>query len=139
MSVELHRVTVDDLELFDRVAEEVFDRPIVADRLRCYLAEAGHLMILAVEEGVVVGQCAAVVHRHPDKVTELYVDELGTAPSHQRQGIGRRMIDAMFEWGRELGCKESWLGTELDNVAANALYRGIDGRYDTMAYYEFEL
>jgi aminoglycoside 6'-N-acetyltransferase I len=49
------------------------------------------------------------------------------------------MIEAMFEWGRELGCKESWLGTELDNVAANALYRTIDGRRDTMAYYEFEL
>ncbi len=139
MSVELHRVTIDDLELFDRVADEVFDAPIVPERLRQYLAEPGHLMILAVEDGVVVGQCAAVIHRHPDKVTELYIDELGTAPLHQRQGIGRRMIDATFEWGRELGCKESWLGTELDNVAANALYRSIDGRRDTMAYYEFEL
>jgi len=139
MSVELHRVTVGDVELFDRVAGEVFDGPIVPERLRHYLAEPGHVMILAIEDGVVVGQCAAVIHRHPDKVTELYIDELGTAPSHQRQGIGRRMIDAMFEWGRELGCKESWLGTELDNVAANALYRAIDGRRDTMAYYEFEL
>ena len=139
MSVELQRVTIDDVEVFDRVADEVFDGPIVPDRLRHYLAEPGHLMILAVEGGVVVGQCAAVIHRHPDKVTELYIDELGTAPSHQRQGIGRRLIDAMFEWGRELGCKESWLGTELDNVAANGLYRAIDGRRDTMAYYEFEL
>ena len=139
MSVQLHRVTLDDVELFDRVAEEVFDGPILPERLRHYLAEPGHVMILAIEDDVVVGQCAAVIHRHPDKVTELYIDELGTAPSHQRQGIGRRMIDAMFEWGRELGCKESWLGTELDNVAANALYRAIDGRRDTMAYYEFEL
>ena len=139
MSVELRRVTVDDVELFDRVAEAVFDGPIVPERLRHYLAESGHVMILAIEDGLVVGQCAAVIHRHPDKVTELYIDELGTAPSHQRRGIGRRMIDAMFEWGRELGCKESWLGTELDNVAANALYRAIDGRRDTMAYYEFEL
>ena len=139
MSVELQRVTIDDVEVFDRVADEVFDGPIVPDRLQHYLAEPGHLMILAVEGGVVVGQCAAVIHRHPDKVTELYIDELGTAPSHQRQGIGRRLIDAMFEWGRELGCRESWLGTELDNVAANGLYRAIDGRRDTMAYYEFEL
>ena len=139
MSVELQRVTIDDVDLFDRVAEDVFDGPIVPERLRHYLAEPGHVMILAIEDGVVVGQCAAVIHRHPDKVTELYIDELGTAPSHQRQGIGRTMIDAMFEWGRELGCKESWLGTELDNIAANALYRAIDGRRDTMAYYEFEL
>ena len=139
MSVDLRRVTIDDIELFDRVADAVFDELIVPELLRRYLAEPGHLMILAVDDGVVVGQCAAVIHRHPDKVTELYVDELGTATSHLRQGIGRSMIDAMFEWGRELGCKESWLGTELDNVAANALYRAIDGRTDTMAYYEFEL
>ena len=87
MSVELRRVTVDDLELFDHIADGVFDDAIVPERLRRYLAEPGHLMILAVDDGVVVGQCAAVVHRHPDKVTELYVDELGTATSHQRQGI----------------------------------------------------
>jgi ribosomal protein S18 acetylase RimI-like enzyme len=139
VSVELRRVTLDDCELFECVADDVFDEAIMPERLREYLAAPGHLMILAVDDGVVVGQCAAVIHRHPDKVTELYIDELGTAPSRQRQGIGRKMIDAMFEWGRELGCEESWLGTELDNVAANALYRAIHGRTDTMAYYEFKI
>src|SRR4030095_15056196 len=114
MPVELHRVTSDDVDLFDRIADDVFDEPIVPERLCDYLAEPGHLMILAVDDGIVVGQCAAVVHRHPDKVTELYIAEWGTATSRQRQGIGRSMIDAMFEWGRELDCKESWLGTELD-------------------------
>ena len=139
MSVDLRRVTSDDGALFDRIADDVFDEPIDVARLQQYLAEPGHMMIVAIDDGVVVGQCAAVIHRHPDKVTELYIDELGTAPSHQRRGIGRRMIDAMFDWGRELGCKESWLGTELDNVAANALYRVIQGKADTMAYFEFEL
>jgi len=139
MSLNLRRVTSDDGALFERIADDVFDEPVDPKRLQQYLAEPGHMMIVAIDDGVVVGQCAAVIHRHPDKVTELYIDELGTAPSHQRRGIGRRMIDAMFDWGRELGCKESWLGTELDNVAANALYRAIQGKADTMAYFEFEL
>jgi len=139
MSVNLRRVTSDDGALFERIADDVFDEPVDPKSLQQYLAEPGHMMIVAIDDGVVVGQCAAVIHRHPDKVTELYIDELGTAPSHQRRGIGRRMIDAMFDWGRELGCKESWLGTELDNVAANALYRAIQGKADTMAYFEFEL
>ena len=137
--IELVRITPTAMSLFDRIADEVFDEPIRPDCVSAYVVEPGHLMILAVDAGLVVGQCAAVIHRHPDKVTELYIDELGTAATHRRQGIARRMIDAMFEWGRELGCKESWLGTELDNVAANALYRAIDGRRDTMAYYELEL
>ena len=117
----------------------MFDEPVRPDRLSRYLAEPGHLMLVAVDDGVVVAQCAAVVHRHPDKVTELYVDEMGTAPSHQRRGIARDLMRAMFDWGRELGCEEAWLGTELDNEAANALYRSVDGRTDTMAYYEFDL
>jgi GNAT superfamily N-acetyltransferase len=139
MTVELKRLSPGDLHVLDNVADDVFDEPIRLDRLRRYLAEPGHLMIVAIDDGVVVAQCAAVVHYHPDKVTELYVDEVGTATSHLRQGIARRLIAAMFDWGRELGCKESWLGTETDNVAANALYRGIEGRHNEMAYYEFEL
>jgi GNAT superfamily N-acetyltransferase len=111
MPVEFLRVGPDQIAVFDCVADDVFDAAIDRERLESYLAAPGHLMILAVEAGVVVAQCAAVVHRHPDKVTELYIDELGTAASHRRQGIARQLIDAMFDWGRELGCKESWLGT----------------------------
>lgn len=139
MAVELKRMSPGDLHVLDRVAEGVFDEPIRLDRLRRYLAEPGHLMIVAIDDGVVVAQCAAVVHYHPDKVTELYVDEVGTADAYLRRGIARRLMADMFDWGRQLGCKESWLGTETDNVAANALYRSIDGRVDDMVYYEFEL
>ena len=79
-------------------------------------------MIVAIIDEIVVGQCAAVIHRHPDKVSELYIDEVGVAPPFQRQGIARKMLDAMFEIGRECGCEEAWVGTEPDNVAARALY-----------------
>ena len=82
----------------------------------------GHFMIVAMVENVVVGQCAAVIHRHPDKVSELYIDEVGVSPAFQRQGMARKMLDAMFVIGREQGCGEAWVGTEPDNVAARALY-----------------
>ncbi len=139
MAVEFRRITADGIEVFDNVADDVFDEPIHPERLRAYLAEPGHLMLLAIDDGLVVAQCAAVIHRHPDKVTELYVDEIGTATSHLRQGIARRMMAEMFAWGRELGCEESWLGTELDNVAANGLYQSLDAEPVTMQYYEFDL
>lgn len=32
------------------------------------------------------------------------------------------MLEAILSWGRELGCEETWLGTETDNTAAQALY-----------------
>lgn len=139
MAIELRRMQPGDELEFSEIAPEVFDEPIHPERLEAYLLEPGHLMILAFDDGVVVGQCAAVIHRHPDKVTELYVDEVGIAPTHLRQGIATRMVEAMLTWGRELGCREAWLGTELENLEANGLYRKLGGRHDQIAYYEFEL
>lgn len=139
MTITLKRMQPgDDLD-FSEIAPDVFDEPIHPDRLEAYLAEPGHLMILAFDNERVVGQCAAVIHRHPDKVTELYVDEVGTASTHLRQGIATSMVEAMFNWARELGCREAWLGTELDNVEANGLYGKIGGKREDMVYYEFKL
>jgi ribosomal protein S18 acetylase RimI-like enzyme len=139
MEIRLKRMQPgDDLD-FTEVHPDVFDEPIHPERLEAYLAEPGHLMILAFDGDLVVGQCAGVIHRHPDKVTELYVDEVGVAPTHLRQGIATRMVEAMFAWARELGCREAWLGTELDNLEANGLYRKLGGKPDHMHYYEFKL
>ncbi len=139
MAITLKRIQPGDETDLSQVAPDVFDEPIHDERLAAYLQEPNHLMILAFDAGIVVGQCAAVVHRHPDKVTELYVDEVGTASTHLRQGIATRMVEAMFDWGRELGCREAWLGTELDNLEANGLYRKLGGKAEHMHYYEYEL
>ena len=122
MKMEIRRLFPGDDALVMQVAEDVFDEPVRPDRLAAYLHEPGHFMIVALAGGVVVGQCAAVIHRHPDKVSELYIDEVGVSPAFQRQGIARDMLDAMFAIGREHGCEGAWVGTEPGNVPARALY-----------------
>jgi ribosomal protein S18 acetylase RimI-like enzyme len=122
MDVEIRRLTPDDAAVLDRVADEVFDEPVDPKRLATYLAEPNHLMLVAVAGDAVVGQCAAVIHRHPDKPTELYIDEVGVAPSFKRRGIARRMLDEMFALGKSFGCEEAWVGTEHGNHPARGLY-----------------
>lgn len=105
MNVEIRRLHPGDDALVMQVAEEVFDEPVRPDRLAAYLASPGHFMIVAIVDQVVVGQCAAVIHRHPDKVSELYIDEVGVAPAFQRQGIaaqdaGRRVRARPRAWLR---------------------------------------
>lgn len=140
MAVTLKRMAPGDESMLAHIAPEVFDAPIHPERLGAYLRAPGHLIVLAFEGDVVVGQCAAVVHHHPDKPSELYIDEVGTASTHRRQGIARAMLAGMFAWGRELGCAEAWLGTEPDNVEANGLYRGlVPAEDETMQYYAFTL
>ena len=100
MPFTLKRLSAGDEPVFTQVAREVFDEPVDAVRLHDYLRTPGHVMVLALEGDLVVGQCAAVIHRHPDKPTELYVDEVGTAATHRRQSIARAMMDEMFRWGK---------------------------------------
>ena len=71
MEFEIRQVKPGDVALFDRVADAVFDEPIDPGRLAAYLAEPGHHMLVALLAGEVVAQVAAVIHRHPDKPTEL--------------------------------------------------------------------
>ena len=139
MPLEIRRLGAGDEPVFDRVAAEVFDEPIHPGRLAAYLAAPGHCMIVALLDGDVVGQVAAVVHRHPDKPTELYIDEVGVTPALHRQGIARRMLDQMFALGRTLGCEEAWVGTQLDNVPANRLYESRGAKAEPFAMYVFKL
>ena len=130
MDVEIRQVGPGDAAIFDRVADGVFDEPINPDRLAAYLAEPGHYLVVAMHRDAVVGQVAAVVHKHPDKAAELYLDDVGVAPEFHRRGIARRMVEAMMAIGRELGCEEVWVGTEHDNVPARRLYEsfGMEGK-----------
>ena len=139
MNVEIRRLYPGDDALVKRIAEDVFDEPVRPDRLAAYLASPGHFMIVALSDGIIVGQCAAVIHRHPDKVSELYIDEVGVSPAYQRQGIARKMLDAMFAIGREHGCEEAWVGTEPDNVPARALYESRDSVAEPFVMYVYRL
>jgi ribosomal protein S18 acetylase RimI-like enzyme len=137
--LEIRHVKPGDDALFARVADGVFDEPIDPCRLAAYLAEPGHHMLVALHDGEVVAQLAAVVHRHPDKPTELYIDEVGVAPPFQRRGIARRMLEEMLALGKALGCEEAWVGTEPDNLAARRLYESRGADAQTFVLYEYEL
>lgn len=136
MTVEIRHLKAGDEAILARIAEEVFDNPIDPATLARYLASPGHLLVVAVDDGLVVGQVAAVVHRHPDgRPTELYVDEVAVTPARQRQGIARRMLETMLALGRDQGCREMWVGTEPDNIAARALYKSLKADDETFVMY----
>jgi ribosomal protein S18 acetylase RimI-like enzyme len=121
-SIDYIQIHHENTDLLNRVAVDVFDEPIVPERLATYLENPANLLIVAVTNGVVIGQVAAVLHHHPDKPADLYIDEVGVTPEHQRRGIATRLMEEIVTWGKTLGCEEVWLGTEIDNTAARALY-----------------
>lgn len=140
MSIDIRRVRPGDEPLFRRIAAEVFDHPVVLETLAEYLATPGHHLVVAINDGKIVGQVTAMVYRRPDgSRKELFIDEVAVTPALQRQGIAGRMLDKMLALGRELGCQEAWLGTEPGNVPARELYarRGSPG--EPIVMYTFTL
>jgi ribosomal protein S18 acetylase RimI-like enzyme len=105
------------------VAPDVFDDPIDVGRANEFLADPRHHLVVAVDNGQVVGFVSAVHYVHPDKPRpELWINEVGVAPTHQRRGLGKRLMHSLFAVARGLGCAEAWVGTERANTAAMRLY-----------------
>src|SRR5580704_7564406 len=140
MTVEIRYLGPGDVRVFERIAPDVFDHAVDRATLAHYLGTPGHHLIVALANGEIVGQLAAVVHRHPDlRPTELYIDEVGVTPALQRQGVANRLLQASFALGRELGCAEAWVGTEPDNVAAKGLYERRSLPVEPFVMYVFKL
>jgi ribosomal protein S18 acetylase RimI-like enzyme len=140
MTVEIRYLGPGDEHVFERIAPDVFDNAVDGATLAHYLGTPGHHLIVAIAQGEMVGQVAAVVHRHPDlRPTELYIDEVAVTPARQRQGIAARLLEAAFALGRELGCAEAWVGTEPDNQAAKALYERRSLPAEPFVMYVFKL
>ena len=128
-----------DTAVLDNVAPGVFDNAIDQHWTAEFLADDRHHMAVALDDGQVVGMASAVHYVHPDKPPELWINEVGVAPSHQQQGIGQQLMRVLFVRGREVGCTEAWLGTEQDNTAARRLYAAMGGNEQPMVYVTFEL
>lgn len=138
-SLTIRMLGPNDAAVLSRVAPGVFDNPIDPHWTAEFLADPRHHMAVALSGRQVIGMASAVHYVHPDKPPEFWINEVGVAPSHQRQGIARQLLQALFAHGRALGCSEAWLGTEIDNLAARRLFADAGGREEPMMYVTFRL
>ena len=112
-----------DEKVLETVAPDLFDDAIDARATREFLGDPRHRLAVAIEDGVVVGFVSAVLYVHPDKpAPELWINEVGVASSHQRQGIARRLLQCTLDEARTAGCREAWVLTDRSNHAAMRLY-----------------
>ena len=136
--IELNHQTA---SLLSNVARGVFDHAIDPANLAAFLDCPRHTMALAVDGDQVIGMASAVVYFHPDKSPQLWLNEIGVTPSRRGEGIGRRLVNATFEYGRKLGCANAWLGTETDNMAAQRCFESVDDGLPPQKFllYEWQL
>ncbi|MEL6522806.1 MAG: GNAT family N-acetyltransferase [Pseudomonadota bacterium] len=129
--ITIHVPGPEDTDLFNNVADGVFDGPVRADQLQAFLNSESHVIVLARAGGVVVGFASAVIYLHPDKPPQLWINEVGTAPTWHRQGIASKVVQTMIELARARGWQEPFVLTDDDNAAARALYAKLGGTEST--------
>jgi aminoglycoside 6'-N-acetyltransferase I len=131
MAVEVSVLGQGDLAVLKCCAEGVFDDPVDAGAAAEFLADPRHHLAVAVDDGVVVGFISAVHTVHPDDPRpELWINEVGVAPSHRRRGLAGALLAAILERGRELGCSEAWVLADPGNAPAMGLYAALGGVED---------
>ncbi|WP_298304591.1 N-acetyltransferase [uncultured Erythrobacter sp.] len=136
LTLSTHWIDAANTHLLKSIAPGTFDHAIDPARLKRYLANPANWMGVAIHNNIVVGMVMAVIHTHPDKPTELFLDEIGTGDDWRRKGIARSLMQKVFERADAEGIDEIWLGTEPDNDAANGLYQGFKHeREDAVIYY----
>lgn len=145
MAVEFKILQSGDEAVLEHVAPDVFDNPIDPALTREFLADPRHHIVVAVDDGLVVGFASGVDYVHPDKPAELWINEVGVASSHHGQGLGTALMRALLQVGRDHGCREAWVLTNVGNTAARALYvsvggtEGADDSDDAAIGYSFRL
>ena len=126
--MEVKSLGPNDASVLNNVAEDVFDDAIVESSARAFLTDPRHRLVVALDKDLVVGFVSAVVYVHPDKpAPELWINEIGVTPTHQGQGIGGALMQAILAEAKQSGCSEAWVLTDRTNVPAMAMYKSAGG------------
>jgi aminoglycoside 6'-N-acetyltransferase I len=124
---EIRLLQAGEESVLANVADDLFDNPVDPALASAFLSDPRHHIIAAIDGETVVGFVSAVDYIHPDKPQELWVNEIGVAPTHQGKGVAKAMLKQMLAHGRALGCQTAWVLTDTSNGPANALYRSVGG------------
>src|SRR6266536_3290038 len=104
-------------------AGHLFDRPPDEQATREYLTDDRNYLLLAyLDEGQVAGFVRGTELRRLDGLErQMFLYEIGVAPEHQRQGIGKALIEVLARICRDEGFAEMFVFTNRSNAAAMRL------------------
>jgi ribosomal protein S18 acetylase RimI-like enzyme len=137
---EIFRITPENASCLSQVDPDIFDAEVDLERTFAFLSTPNHVLIVARVGSLVIGQVRAMLHMQPDGPNQLYIDNLGVAPAHQRQGIASALLREVFLWGKANDCLDAWVATEPDNEEAYRLYnRFRKSSVQVMSYFELDL
>lgn len=116
------RLVVRDMEPGDaawaaRLEEQIFSQPWSEHAFWEEIGRQDRLFAVAEVNGTPVAYCGMICVFGEGDITNVAV-----AQEARRQGIARRMLQTVLEWGRQMGLDEFTLEVRKSNLAAIHLY-----------------
>lgn len=101
------------------------------ESLKRYLERADTIFIACHERSeqgaVLLGIASSRIEMKPYGMELwLYVDEIDVCVDQRQKGAGKLIMQTLIGIAEREGCEEVWLGAEVENASANALYRSLD-------------
>lgn len=104
-------LTSAEIAVLEHVADGVFDGPVVPALAAEFLGDDRNYICVAIEDGLVVGFASAVRYVHPDKPSEMWINEVGVSPRFRRRGVGKAIMSRLLAEAQTRGCREAWVLT----------------------------
>ena len=121
---------VSDEPMGNQVIDESYLEQVLGDR-NCYY-------LLCLDDSSPVGYLSAF--RFPSVETadfQVYLYDIVVAEGSRQQGIGARMIEELKRYCREDNVNYMWVGTSLDNLAAQRTFERTGARKVSQTYTEY--
>ncbi len=135
LEAQFEAMTPASFEAVVRVEHAAYDHPWTAGNFNDSLQAGYQAQLLtagAPGESELLGYFVAM-----KGVDEVHLLNLTVAPSHQRMGWARVMLDALVIWSRGQGAQWLWLEVRISNTRARTIYERYGFRHvgDRRDYY----
>jgi GNAT superfamily N-acetyltransferase len=101
-----------------------WDPELAEERLRTAVEATESAVLVADEDGEIVGFCTAYLDVLSVRFgRRVWVEDMAVHPERRSQGIGKALLDAVRAWGREGGGTHLELDSGQDRTDAHRFYR----------------
>lgn len=126
--ITIRNLGPEDAHILDRVRPGTFNNEVDPARAWAFLATRVNELVVALEQGEVIGFASGTVLMHPDKPTQFFLNEVSVHEDYRRRGIATRLLERIMDLARDRGCEGIWCATEKGNEPARGLYRKLRAR-----------
>lgn len=143
---QVKRLQQNDRALFQQLIQlfaEVFeteDQHAPAAYLENLLNRPGFLVYIALSgEDIAGGLTAYELPMYDAARSEIYIYDIAVHPAHQRQGIGKQLLEALAHDAREMNVTEILVEAHEEDQHAIDFYRKAGGEAERVVHFNFSL